>query len=69
MYVCFVLFFSQSWDNRYGLLYLKQLSNQSINQFSFTNHVHAYSSETGVRFYLNCSFTDETSREGDSLNL
>ena len=35
MYVCFVLFFSQSWDNRYGLLdlKLKQSINLSINQF------------------------------------
>ena len=30
MYICFVLFFSQSWDNRYGLLDLKSI-NQSIN--------------------------------------
>ena len=29
MYVCFVLFFSQSGDNRYGSLDLKQLINQS----------------------------------------
>ena len=31
MYVCFVLFFSQSWGNCYGLLDLKQAINQSIN--------------------------------------
>ena len=29
----------QSWDNRYGLLYLKQSINQSINQFE---HTHWY---------------------------
>ena len=29
VYVCFVLFFSQSWDNRYGLLDLKQSINQT----------------------------------------
>ena len=33
LYVCFVLFFSQSWDNHYGLLDLKQSINQSINQW------------------------------------
>ena len=32
MYVCFVSFFSQSWDNRLGLLDLKQSINQSIWQ-------------------------------------
>ena len=32
---CFVLFFSQSWDNRYGLLVLKQ----SINQTYIIHHI------------------------------
>ena len=32
MYVCFVLFFSQSWDNHYRLLDLEQSINQSINK-------------------------------------
>ena len=30
MYVCFVFFFSQSRDNRYGLLDLKAINYQSI---------------------------------------
>ena len=37
--VCFVLFFSRSWDDRYGLLDLKQLINQSICNWTWYSSV------------------------------
>ena len=54
--VCiFVLFFSQSWDDRYGMLDLKQSINQSINQSDLNgeNNKCSIISETESLLHIN----------------
>ena len=55
--VCFVLFFSQSWANCYGLLDLKESINQSIpNQLKLVAGLKALKSAANGRYLMCKSF-------------